>query len=153
MIKIMQSNKLKVGLLFFLLFGIPAGVVKAEKQVNVTVKTVLASEESKFHDPRLADLIEELKSVFRYTSYRLLSHERLTIGIKKTGRVNLPGKRVLKITPVGISGNRAELKLQILRKRQQVFQTTIRLRNHGSITVGGPRHQKGYLLFNISNSF
>ena len=140
-------------LLLFLFIGIPATFAWAGPEINVAVKTVLASQESKFFDPRLSDLIEELQSVFRYTSYRLLSQDRLTIGMKKTGKVMLPGKRVLEITPMGIRGNRAELRLVIMRKKQQIFQTMIKLRNGGSITLGGPRHKKGYLLFNISNFF
>ena len=140
-------------LLLFLFISIPVSFVWAGPEINVAVKTVLASQESKFFDPRLSDLIEELQSVFRYTSYRLLSQDRLTIGMKKTGKVMLPGKRILEITPMGIRGNRAELRLVIMRKRQQIFQTIIKLRNGGSITLGGPRHNKGYLLFNISNFF
>ena len=140
-------------LLLFLFIGIPTTFAWAGPEINVAVKTVLASQESKFLDPRLSDLIEELQSVFRYTSYRLLSQDRLTLGIKKTGKVMLPGKRVLEITPMGIKGNRAELRLVIMRKKQQIFQTMIKLRNGGSITLGGPKHKTGYLLFNISNFF
>lgn len=148
----MRFKKFSLLLLFFFI-GIPASFAWAGPEINVTVKTVLASQESKFFDPRLSDLTDELQSVFRYTSYRLLSQDRLTIGMKKTGKVMLPGKRVLEITPMGIRGNRAELRLVILKKRQQIFQTIIKLRNGGSITLGGPRHKKGYLLFNISNFF
>lgn len=143
--------RLNVLLLFFII--IPVTVKSADTLVNIDVKTVLASQDTRFHDPRLADLIEELQSVFRYTSYRLLGHDRLSLGMQQTGTVRLPGNRMLKITPLGIRGNRSELLLVILKQKQSLFQTTIRLRNNSSITVGGPRHDKGYLLFNISNSF
>lgn len=148
----MRFKKLSL-LLLFLFISIPVSFAWAGSEINVAVKTVLASQESNFFDPRLSDLIEELQSVFRYTSYRLLSQDRLTIGMKKTGKVMLPGNRVLEITPMGIRGNRAELRLVIMRKKQQIFQTMIKLRNGGSITLGGPRHKKGYLLFNIANFF
>jgi len=141
-------------LLLCVFIGIMANSVWAGSGVKIDVKTVLASQQSTFFDPRLSGLIEELRSVFRYTSYRLLSEDRLVLGIGETGNVVLPGKLVLRITPIGIRGNRAELRLVILRKKNKIFQTVIRLRNHGSITVGGPRHQKkGHLLFNIANSF
>ena len=84
-------------LLLFLFISIPVSFAWAGPEINVAVKTVLASQESKFFDPRLSDLIEELQSVFRYTSYRLLSQDRLTIGMQKTGKVMLPGKRVLEM--------------------------------------------------------
>jgi len=75
----------------------------------------------------------------------------LTMG--QTGQASLPGGRLLKITPVGITGNRVTLKLEIHKKRRQIFHTQIQLLNHGRITVGGPRYRGGYLLFNISSSF
>lgn len=141
-------------LLLFVFVGIMVNSVWAGSRVKIDVKTVLASQQSTFFDPRLSGLIEELRSVFRYTSYRLLSEDRLILGIGETGKVVLPGRRVLRITPIGIRGNRAELRLVILRKKNKIFQTVIRLRNHGIITVGGPRLQKeGHLLLNISNSF
>lgn len=149
----MYSKKMNKFFLGVVLILILVGTANAETVNNIAVKTVLASQEERFHDPRLADLIRELQSVFRYTSYRLLSHDRMSLRAGQTGTVSLPGERVLKITPQGVKGNRSELQLVILKKEQSIFRTTIRLRNRGSITVGGPRHKKGYLLFNISNSF
>jgi len=138
---------------FFFFVFIPATILQAESQVRIEVKTVLASQEAKYHDPQLSNLINELQSVFRYTSYRLLSQNRLSLATGQTGMVRLPGRRVLKITPAGVRGGRAELRLAILKNKNAVFQTVIRLRNQSSITVGGPKHQKGYLLFNIFASY
>jgi hypothetical protein len=140
-------------LLLLLLAGGLAQPVCAGSGINIAVKTVLASQESQFTDPRLSDLIQELQSVFRYSSYRLLSQDRMKLDIQETGTASLPENRVLKITNMGISGDRAELRLEIFKKDRQTFQTVIRLINHGSITVGGPEYKGGYLLFNISNSF
>ncbi|MDM8522235.1 hypothetical protein QUF80_02595 [Desulfococcaceae bacterium HSG8] len=121
--------------------------------INIVVKTVLASQDSAYADPRLSELIRELQSVFKYSSYRLLSQNRMKLGMKETGTASLPKNRVLKITPIRIKGERAELRLEIFKKKRQIFQTVIQLLNRGTITVGGPRHKGGYLLFNISNSF
>ncbi len=149
----MFSNKVKKFFLWVILIVLPAGTAKTDTVFNIEVRTVLASQEDSFHDPQLADLIKELQSVFRYTSYRLLSLDRMSLRTGETGAVNLPGNRILKISPQGIRGDRAEQNLVIFKESQSIFRTTIRLRNHGSITVGGPRHKNGYLLFNISNSF
>ena len=130
-----------------------AGPARADRPVRVTVKTVHASQREQFHDPRLSGLIAELQSVFRYTSYRLLGQDRLTLTRQQTGTVQLPGRRKLRITPQNIEENRAELRLVLSRKRRVIFQTTTRILNGGSITVGGPKYKDGYLLFNISNSF
>jgi hypothetical protein len=151
--KSMRYNRVTTVLLWLVLMQLLSGTANADKAIDITVKTVLASQEAKFHDPRLSELIRQLQSVFRYTSYRLLSHNRMSLRPGETGTARLPGERVLRITPRGIRQNRAELQLEIFKRRRSIFNTTIRLRNRSSITVGGPQHQQGYLLFNISNSF
>ncbi|MDY6836745.1 MAG: hypothetical protein SWH78_02115 [Thermodesulfobacteriota bacterium] len=125
----------------------------ARGNIAIDVKTVLASQKSEDLDPRLSSLVKELQSVFRYSSYRLLGEDRVDLTMKETGTVFLPGNRVLKMTPMKIAGDRIELKLVILKKKKQIFETLIKLLNHTSLTVGGPKHQDGVLLFNISASF
>ena len=104
-------------------------------------------------DPHLQGLTRELQSVFRYASYTLLSEKSTTLKLKNAGSVSLPGGRVMRITPQGLSGNRVTLKLEIHKGKRQIFQTVIQLLNKSSLTVGGPKHKGGYLLFNISASF
>jgi hypothetical protein len=123
------------------------------KNIDVTVQTVLASQDEVFIDPGLSNMAKELQSLFRYSSYRLLGKDRLNLALDKTGSVVLPGQRVLKITPTGTKGDRVELKLVIHKKNRQVFETVIQLLNRGSIIVGGPKHKQGSLLFNISAAY
>jgi len=139
--------------LLLVLTGILTGPVWADRPVHIVVETVLASQGSQYLDPRLSNLIEELQSVFRYSSYRLLGQKPMDIRMGQTDMVSLPGDRVLKITPTKVTGNRVELQLVISRNKNQIFQTMIQLLNHGSIIVGGPKYEDGYLLFNISTSF
>ena len=133
--------------------AVQASPTWAAGKVDVAVKTVLASQGSEFIDPELSGLAKELQSLFRYSSYRLLSKDRLSLNVRETGSVSLPGKRVLRITPTGVQKKRVELQLVILKKEKQIFDTVIQLLNKGSIIVGGPKHKDGSLLFNISASF
>lgn len=126
---------------------------QAKQSVDIVVKTILASQDSDDIDPRLSILVEELQSVFRYSSYRLLSEDSKSLSMGETGEVSLPGKRILKITPVQVTGDRVELQLVILKKKEEIFQTVVKLLNKSSLTVGGPEYEDGYLLFNISASF
>jgi hypothetical protein len=97
--------------------------------------------------------VEELKSVFRYSSYRLLTENKVDLSMKETGAVSLPGKRILEITPVQISGKRVELELVIFKNKKEIFRTVSQLLNQSSIIVGGPEYKDGYLLFNIFAAF
>ena len=149
----MRHNKLSCFVFLPIIILLTCSPLFAAPDIGIRVKTILASQDSAHVDPQLKNLVGELKSVFRYTSYRLLSENRLRLQITQTGTVALPGNRILRITPTGIRGKRAELNLVILKDNRQIFQTTIQLLNRKSITIGGPRHKKGILLLNIFNSF
>lgn len=152
----MKRMKFKKRIILLLLAVLTGGLtepVRSEPKINIVIKTVLASQGDKFADPRLSDLIRELESVFKYSSYRLLSRNSMNLRMKETGTASLPDDRVLKITLLQIKGNRASLRLEISKKDRQIFQTVVQLLNKGAITVGGPKYKGGYLLFNISNSF
>lgn len=140
----------------FLLAVIIIGLVSpawSDERVDVVVKTVLASQGKNYIDPGLSELARELQSVFRYSSYRLLGQNKMSIRKGETGSSSLPGNRQLKITPLRIKGSRVALRLEITKKGRQIFQTNVRLLNRSSITVGGPEYEGGYLLFNIFSSF
>ena len=141
--------------LYFVLFSIflLSSQTLADSTVRIDVKTILASNEGGDTDPRLRDLVRELQSVFRYSSYKLIGRDRLNLKMNRSERISLPGGRRMSITLKGISGRRATLQLEIYKGKRQIFQTVIQLRNQSSITVGGPKYKGGYLLFNIYNSF
>ena len=92
-------KKVNMSFLLLIVIGMLAGPVWAQRPVHIVVQTVLASQGSQYLDPRLSDLIQELQSVFRYSSYRLLSQDPMDIRMGKTDMVSLPGNRVLKIRP------------------------------------------------------
>ena len=148
-----KFNIFIISVIAILLSAVVANVALAKEKINVTVQTVLASQSSQHIDPRLSSLIKELKSVFRYSSYRLLNENQLRLTKFVTGTVILPGNRKMKITAMGINGNRINLNLEILKNNQSIFQTKIKLLNNSNLIVGGPKYQKGYLLFNIFGSF
>ena len=148
----MNTRKNWVLLLTLLLMVLQVAPAAAQP-IGIVAKTVLASNQGEYLDPRLGPLAGELQSVFRYSSYRLLSQDRLSLALKQAGTISLPGSHTLQIIPNGIAGNRAELQLSILKNGSRIFNTVVQLRNRASVTVGGPKHEDGYLLFNISASF
>lgn len=129
------------------------GSLLAKDTCRVSVDTILASRDDSGVDGQLARHIGELQSMFNYTSYRLLSSESLNLKAGQTGTVSLPGGRHLKITPHKIGGSRADIALQMMKKKRTVFQTKIQLLNHGSLFVGGPKYKNGNLIFKISGAY
>lgn len=137
------------GMACFIIFSHP---VHATAKVLTDVKVVHATTGSQYVDPGLGKLIPELKSVFKYTSYRLLKEKRLNLKFKQKGRVSLPGERTLIIIPSAMEGRRIRYQINIQKNKRSVFQTQVLLKSNRSITIGGPQFKNGVLLFNISGS-
>lgn len=137
---------------FFICLAGPVHVQKAAaaSQVQTRVRVIHASGGTHHIDEGLKDLAAELESVFRYTAYSLIQSRGMTLGYNQKGQVSLPGGRLLIVSPTRIDGQRIQYHISILKENKQMFQTTILLKNRSSLTIGGPRHQDGYLLFNIS---
>jgi hypothetical protein len=126
---------------------------RADQNIRINVKTILASSNKDFVDPGLKSLVSELQSVFRYSSYEFLNEKGLSLSTNKKGVVSLPEGRVMNIFAKGVEGNRVILEIEITKDNSRIFQTIIKLRNNSSITIGGPRYKGGNLLFNIFASF
>jgi len=147
-----MSRTIKITLIcltFFCLFTHP---LFAASSVKTMVKVIHASTGSNHVDSNLSSIISELKSVFKYTSYRLLSNQQLTQPFNRQGSVNLPGNRTLLITPTEMNGKRIKYKIVILKGSKSIFQTQVLLKNNNSITIGGPQYDNGVLLFDIMGS-
>ncbi len=124
----------------------------ASGNTDFKVRVIHASSGSQYMDPALVDLTSELTSVFKYTSYKLLESDSLSIGFNQSKTSTLPGGRVLEIRPVEMKKGRIKLNLIIRKSGKQIFKTVVQLRNNSSITLGGPEYKGGYLLFNIFGS-
>jgi hypothetical protein len=137
-------------LLTALLLPVPA---QSGSSINITVKTILASENGNSVSPGLNDIVSELQSVFRYSSYEFLDQKGLSLSLNSRGSVSLPEQIIMNISSMGIEGDRAVLDIEILRGGSRILQTVIKLQNNSSITIGGTEYRGGNLLFNIFASF
>lgn len=124
----------------------------ARTKVVTNVKVIHASTGSNHVDPGLRATISELKSVFKYTSYKLLKNQRLNLDFNQKGRITIPGKRALIIEPKNMAGKRIRYQINIEKNNHSIFQTQVLLKNNNSITIGGPQFKNGVLLFHISGS-
>ena len=146
----------RITLLFAIIVSVlitQADVVWSETTIDLSVKTILASQKPGRDDPNLKRFKDEVKDLFRYSSYKLLSRDNLRLNQKNSGTISLPGNRSMKITSKGISGGRVTLQVEMFRNNRQIFQTVVRLLNDSEVTVGGPKHEDGNLLINIFASF
>ena len=149
MVRLIKIIFIFTGISCFCFFSQPAF---AKNRVLTDVKVIHASTGPKYVDPSLKKIVSQLKSVFKYTSYRLLKDQKLKLHFNQKGRVNLPGKRTLIVMPSGMEGKRIRYQINIQKNNRSIFQTRVLLRNNSSITIGGPQFNDGVLLFDISGS-
>jgi hypothetical protein len=150
--RISFSGLLSAAIVMLVLTGI-AGPLRAQEGCRIRVESILAARQDVFVDPELAHHIDELQSIFNFTSYRLLSSDHVDLSIGRSQTLSLPGSFRLTITLRNIRGSRADIALQMMKARQTVFHSRIQLLNRGSLFIGGPAYHSGNLIIKISGTY
>jgi hypothetical protein len=122
----------------------------AGETVELRVETVLATDSSKEVDSRLDDMRPQLDK-FRYSSYRLVQEERRLVDWGKQADFFLPGGRFLQVVPKGYINKRIALQVMLIEGTDPtpLMDTLLSIRNHGTLFVGGRKHQGGTLIIRI----
>ena len=140
-------------LLFSWLTIAAAGVLgAAEKQpesVQVSIGTILASNQSDEMDAKLKGMERQLK-VLKYRSYRLLKTESQNVPWRGEKTFEIPGDRSLTVTPQDFQDNQVWLKVRLTEKQKPVLDTTVKIPNKRNFILGGPPHEGGVLVLSIS---
>ena len=149
----MLNNLRKLVLLFSFLMLVPAGWIgaaeKSSQPVQVTIETILASNQNTELDAKLKPLEKQLK-LLKYKSYRSLKEESQNVSWKSDGTFEIPGGRVLTVSPQELSGGRVSLKIKLNEGQKPLVDTTVKIQNKGNFILGGPPHEGGALVLSIS---
>ena len=121
----------------------------AGDEVEVRIDTVLATNSGQEIDHRLIKMKRQLSS-FRYSSFRVMQAEsrRVAWGVPLT--FALPGGRALQVLPREFKDDWLVLRVQLMRETESVMDTRLKLRNRGTVFVGGPRYDQGVLIISIT---
>ncbi|MFH2091124.1 MAG: hypothetical protein ABIJ31_02065 [Pseudomonadota bacterium] len=140
----------KITLLLIVTICLFVSPAMAKGKISTKVTVIHASTGTNQIDSGLSAIVAELKSVFKYTSYTLITSQNMNLDVKQQGQITLPEGRTLWITPMQMDNQRIPVQINILKNNQSIFQTQILLKNNSSVTIGGPQYKNGVLLFNIS---
>jgi hypothetical protein len=128
-------------------------VLPAHAQVfNTEVRIILASNSDQGFDPRLLDLKKDLLAL-NYMSFQLLDQSGLSLQKGKAGKIDIPGKRILKLTPTDFSQGKIEMEVLIQEGKSNLLKTRIRIENHGTVMIGGPPYETGFLVLAVTVHF
>lgn len=122
---------------------------KSPQLVQVTIRTILASNKNSEFDAKLKSLEQQLKSL-KYRSYRSLKDDSKSIAWQESQSFEIPGGRSLTVAPQEFQDNRIALKVRLTEGDKPVVDTTVKIANKGNFILGGPPHEGGALVLSIS---
>jgi hypothetical protein len=122
---------------------------RAGEVVEITIETVLATNSSQEVDQRLGQIKQQLHTLFRYSSYRLVKEESRQTRWGDQASFNIPGGRYLQVIPKGFRDNCVSMRVMLIEGDRPMVDTQLILRNGGVFFVGGRRHQEGVLIISI----
>jgi len=129
-----------------------AGQAKAPKRHRVIllhVDEVIAADTGEGIDQRLLPMGGRLESLFRYTTYRLISHQVGRTECGRTAAFTLPGGWIVHVEPSAVSDDMIAMELMLFQGARPMMTTDVRMRNHGMLIIGGPHYQQGMLIIPI----
>ncbi len=145
--KILSTPLISVFLLFFVLPSM------ASAQLQTRLRVIEASNVGSHIDPTLRDIHGQLGSLFKYTSYRLLKDETLSLASGRPASIPVHEGRSIEITQIGLQANMAEVRVKIRKDRTEILNTQVKLSPGRTILIGGPKHGEGVAILALSAQF
>jgi len=142
------------GMLALVGFGVqaedlgPHGPASSET-VEIRIGAVIASNSGTDFDPRLVALRHQFNALFPYTSYQLLKEERQPVAWGGRAGFDIPGGRYVVVVPKEYKNERVVMKVMVIEGARPIVDTSLSLRNHATLLVGGPRQRDGVLILSI----
>lgn len=123
-------------------------------QIQTRLRVVRASSMGHEIDPSLKDLHNELKTLFSFTSYRLLREEGLTLSLNKPVSITArEGRIVWEATLVNLHQGVGEVRIRVIREGKETLNTQVRLSPGRTVLVGGPRVRDGVIIYALFANF
>jgi hypothetical protein len=128
-----------------------ANPASAENRTTVQIQTVLASNNQRSFDARLASLKTELRQL-RFKSYSLVSSEtRVLHGNGGQCGIELPNGRYLHITTREHTPGYVRLHILLNEDNHPVVNTYVKLELGSVVLLGGPRDENGTLVITLGS--
>jgi hypothetical protein len=117
--------------------------------VEVRLGAVVANNSGRGFDPRLVSLHKQFDSLFPYNSYELLKEERQRVAWGAKAAFDIPGGQWVIVTPREYKNSRIAMKVVVIEGSRPIVNTSLSLRDHATLLVGGPRQSNGVLILSI----
>jgi len=117
--------------------------------ITLRVYSVLAADTNQGVDPQLGTMGPQLRKMFNYTTYELVSEQNGSTEMGKMIEFTMPGGRVLHIEPQSVDRNMIAMEVLLFQGEKPMLTTALKLPNNGNLIVGGPHYEQGALIITI----
>jgi len=155
----MVAMTLRPGSLTFLIiaitaFGMPGRVCAqaGPKQVYIYIDSVMAADTNEGTDPKIAPMAKKLQGLFGFSTYSLIVHNEGQTDCGKMIEFTLPGGKILHVQPRAIDGDMIAMEIVLFDGTRPMMTTDLKLKNNGTLIVGGPRYEQGMMIISIGAS-
>ena len=135
-------------------FAALAGAAQAQAPLTLQAHVILASNQGQGVDKAIEGIGGELRKIFRYSRYQLLTRLSGRAALNEAWRAPLPGGRTLQVTPLAVQDGLWQVGVKILRgsgpSEVSLLTSTVKLRSGGSVLLAGPPHAQGILVIALS---
>lgn len=132
-------------------FVVSPALAENQNRTTIQISTVLASNQGRTFDPRLASLKNELRPL-RFKSYSLIGTEkRVVFGNGGQAGMELPHGRYLHITTREHTPDHLRLHILLNEDNRPVVNTYVKLEMGNVLVIGGPRDEDGTLVITIGS--
>jgi hypothetical protein len=100
-------------------------------------------------DPALADIKQELDEL-PFNKFNLLDRLESTVEVNATVELQIPGKRSIAIRFLGLDTSEGKNMLSLELAMKPALKIQLRVADGGRTLLGGPSHQEGKLILDIS---
>ncbi|MBF6569030.1 MAG: hypothetical protein IVW54_09155 [Candidatus Binataceae bacterium] len=124
-----------------------AGDKATSRAVEVHIDSIMAADTNEGIDTRLASMTPRLAALpFGYSTYRLVSRQHKKTMCGRMVAFTLPGGRILHVSPRRIDRDMIAMELVLFAGERPEMSTELKLPNHASLILGGPRYEQGMLI-------
>jgi hypothetical protein len=100
-------------------------------------------------DPALIDIKQELEEL-PFNTFRLLDRLETTIDANATVELQIPGNRSIAVRFLGIDTSEGKRMLSLELAMKPALKIQLRVADGGRTLLGGPSHQEGKLILDVS---
>lgn len=118
-------------------------------KVNLQVMVIYATTAHKRVDDKLSQVTRYLNHL-KYTGYELLQSESMQLGLNGNESFIMANGQQAKATVLSKDDKRVNVRLEIMKGKAKVLDTTLSVNRDGSFMVAGPRYKDGILVLSVT---